>query len=111
MIHANKLTPSERKVLAIIGGILPSGVMGKDKMRLIAEDLAHDGIYMVRNPGGAARLTCLDVENMTRATAKNNHYSKWAEEKRAGAGQKMANILNQGGTKAGYRFLRDLGVA
>ena len=112
MTHSNfptKLTQSERTVLAIMGGRLPSGVMGKDRIQLLACDLAHDGIYL-KYRSGEYTLTELGRDRMARATAKNNHFSKMAESKKIGAGKRMADILNLHGTRYGYEFLRDLGA-
>lgn len=110
-----ELTRSDKRALAILGGRLTVGDMGKDKFRerisyliFVRPELAHFCNFATEGRGWD--ISDEGRKHMAKATPKGCNFAKWAERQEEGAGKKMAAILNASGTEGGHAYLRELGI-
>ncbi len=110
--RSTKLSATEKRTLAVIGERLTIGDMSKNKFRQCADELARydSDLVVLTEDWSGYELTPLGELHMARATAKNNNFSRWAEAKKLGAGQRMADYLNADGVDRGLKFLKELGI-
>tara|TARA_R110002167_G_C12707228_1_gene655109 strand:- start:17325 stop:17660 length:336 start_codon:yes stop_codon:yes gene_type:complete len=110
-----KLTRTDRKALSILGQRRPICDLGKDRYREAIHNLIQSKSGLAEYGDGEGskagwHITAAGRYEMDRVSPKGSVWCKWAESKKAGAGQFMADVLNTQGVDGGHTYLRRLGV-